>query len=46
MKYSLSVVKHLYEDVTLEWAKCLPNAELLNVYSPTEARFFSVLLIL
>ena len=40
MKYSLFCGEALYEDVTLEWAKCIPNAELLNVYGPTEATIF------
>ncbi|HRH66742.1 MAG TPA: AMP-binding protein [Bacteroidia bacterium] len=40
MKYSLFCGEALYEDVTMEWAKCIPNANLLNVYGPTEATIF------
>lgn len=40
MKYSLFCGEALYEDVTLEWAKCIPHAQLLNVYGPTEATIF------
>ncbi len=40
MRYSLFCGEALYEDITLEWAKCLPNAEIENVYGPTEATIF------
>ena len=40
MRYSLFCGEALYEDVTLEWSKCLPNAVIQNVYGPTEATIF------
>ncbi|MEO8086841.1 MAG: AMP-binding protein [Bacteroidota bacterium] len=40
MKYSLFCGEALFEDVTMEWAKCLPNALIQNVYGPTEATIF------
>ena len=40
MKYSLFCGEALYEDVVLEWAKCIPNALVQNVYGPTEATIF------
>ncbi len=40
MRYSLFCGEALYEDVVLEWAKCIPNAEIQNVYGPTEATIF------
>lgn len=36
MRYSLFAGEALYEDVTAEWSKCVPNAEIYNVYGPTE----------
>lgn len=40
LKYSLFCGEALYEDITLEWAKCIPNAVIENVYGPTEATIF------
>lgn len=40
LKYSLFCGEALYEDITLEWAKCVPNAVIENVYGPTEATIF------
>ena len=40
MRYSLFCGEALYEDVTAGWAKCLPNAEIYNVYGPTEDTIF------
>jgi acyl-coenzyme A synthetase/AMP-(fatty) acid ligase len=40
MKYSMFCGEALYEDVVLEWAKCVPNALVQNVYGPTEATIF------
>lgn len=40
MRYSLFCGEALREDVTSEWADCLPNAEIYNVYGPTEDTIF------
>jgi D-alanine--poly(phosphoribitol) ligase subunit 1 len=40
MKYSLFCGEALYEDITAEWSKCVPNAIIHNVYGPTEATIF------
>lgn len=40
MKYSLFCGEALPLAVTEEWAKCLPNASILNVYGPTEDTIF------
>ena len=40
MKYSLFCGEALPLDVTEEWSKCVPNAEIFNVYGPTEDTIF------
>lgn len=40
LRYSLFCGEALYEDITLEWAKCIPNAAIFNVYGPTEDTIF------
>ena len=40
MKYSLFCGEALPLDVTEEWSKCLPNAQIMNVYGPTEDTIF------
>lgn len=40
MRYSLFCGEALPLDVTEEWAKCLPNAVIDNVYGPTEDTIF------
>jgi len=40
MRYSLFCGEALPLDVTVEWSKCLPNAEISNVYGPTENTIF------
>ena len=40
LKYSLFCGEALYKDVVCEWAKCVPNAIIENVYGPTEATIF------
>ncbi len=40
MKYSLFCGEALPLDVTAEWAKCIPNARVMNVYGPTEDTIF------
>jgi D-alanine--poly(phosphoribitol) ligase subunit 1 len=40
MKYSLFCGEALPLDVTKEWSQCLPNAEISNVYGPTENTIF------
>ncbi|MBU0765753.1 MAG: AMP-binding protein [Bacteroidetes bacterium] len=40
MRYSLFCGEALYEDITDEWAQCVPNAIVHNVYGPTEATIF------
>lgn len=36
MKYSLFCGEALPLEITSEWSKCIPNAELFNFYGPTE----------
>ncbi len=40
MRYSLFCGEALPLDVTKEWSVCLPNAEISNVYGPTENTIF------
>lgn len=40
MRYSLFCGEALRLDVTQEWAQCLPNARIDNVYGPTEDTIF------
>lgn len=40
MRYSLFCGEALPLDVTQEWSNCLPNAEIFNVYGPTEDTIF------
>jgi D-alanine--poly(phosphoribitol) ligase subunit 1 len=40
MRYSLFCGEALPLDVTEEWSNCLPNAEISNVYGPTENTIF------
>lgn len=40
MRYSIFCGEALYLEVCEEWGKCLPNAELINYYGPTEATVF------
>lgn len=40
MRYSLFCGEALNLDVTEEWSRCLPNAEIFNVYGPTENTIF------
>jgi D-alanine--poly(phosphoribitol) ligase subunit 1 len=40
MKYSLFCGEALPLDIAVEWSRCLPNAEIMNVYGPTEDTIF------
>jgi D-alanine--poly(phosphoribitol) ligase subunit 1 len=40
MKYSLFCGEALSLDITEQWAQCVPNAQILNVYGPTEDTIF------
>jgi D-alanine--poly(phosphoribitol) ligase subunit 1 len=40
MKYSLFCGEALPLDITEEWSCCIPNAEIINVYGPTEDTIF------
>jgi D-alanine--poly(phosphoribitol) ligase subunit 1 len=40
LKYSLFCGEALPLDVTAEWANCIPNARVMNVYGPTEDTIF------
>ena len=40
MKYSLFCGEALFQSITDEWAKCIPNARIDNVYGPTEDTIF------
>ena len=40
MKYSLFCGEALPLDITEEWSRCLPNADIVNVYGPTEDTIF------
>lgn len=40
MKYSLFCGEALPLDITREWANCIPNATIMNVYGPTEDTIF------
>jgi len=40
MKYSLFCGEALFQTITDEWAKCIPNAKIDNVYGPTEDTIF------
>lgn len=43
LKYSLFCGEALYEDLAMEWSKCIPEATIQNVYGPTEATIFCML---
>jgi len=40
MKYNLFCGEALHLDIIAEWSKCIPNAEIFNVYGPTENTIF------
>lgn len=40
LKYSQFCGEALYADIVEEWAKCVPNALIQNVYGPTEATIY------
>ena len=40
MRYSLFCGEALSLDITKEWSNCLPNAQITNVYGPTEDTIF------
>lgn len=40
MRYSLFCGEALPLDILVEWGKCVPNAEIVNVYGPTEDTIF------
>lgn len=40
MRYSLFCGETLFSDLVSQWAKCIPGAQILNVYGPTEATVF------
>ena len=40
MRYSMFCGEALYADILSEWAQCVPNALIQNVYGPTEATNF------
>lgn len=40
LKYSLFCGEALYSDLAKDWLDCVPNAEVQNVYGPTEATIF------
>jgi D-alanine--poly(phosphoribitol) ligase subunit 1 len=40
MKYSIFCGESLPLDITEEWGRCLPNAEIVNFYGPTEQTVF------
>jgi len=40
LRYSLFCGEALYNDIVMEWEKCVPNAMIQNVYGPTEATIF------
>ncbi|MCX6274153.1 MAG: AMP-binding protein [Bacteroidetes bacterium] len=43
LRYSLFCGEALYEDIAMEWSKCIPGATIQNVYGPTEATIFCML---
>lgn len=40
LKYSFFCGEALFDDITSEWADCVPNALIQNAYGPTEATVF------
>ncbi|MGA7836881.1 MAG: D-alanine--poly(phosphoribitol) ligase subunit DltA [Ignavibacteriaceae bacterium] len=40
LRWSMFCGEALYDDIILEWAECIPNARLQNVYGPTEATIY------
>src|ERR1035437_1308836 len=40
MKYSLLGGEAVPLDITEEWSRCLPNADIYNIYGPTESTIF------
>ena len=41
MRYNIICAEGLPVDLTLKWAKCVPNADIYNFYGPTEATIFA-----
>lgn len=40
MRYSVFAGEALPEDDALAWSKCIPNAEIINLYGPTETTIY------
>lgn len=40
LRYSLFCGEALHEDIATQWAQCVPNAQIDNVYGPTENTIF------
>ncbi len=40
LRWSMFCGEALYDDIITEWAECIPNAKIQNVYGPTEATIY------
>lgn len=40
LRWSMFCGEALYDDIITEWAACIPNAKIQNVYGPTEATIY------
>jgi len=40
LRWSMFCGEALYHDIISEWAECIPNAKIQNVYGPTEATIY------